>query len=212
MTPKHRLALILFVTLFPTMSTGASERVVQVRPDLARIDAWNRFVQGLLALHQKQISTREVDVHEEALRYGGEAAREYFYREQRFRERASGRELGRIRRDKDDPQRLHLIEVNVYDNGRVVRDYGAIFLPWAQAAPIRTFVNLHAYRDGLHAFRQFDASGDLIYEQCRGEWQGQRVWVDIAEPEVNPNRPASDIDRACFGSLPRQAGAYLTPH
>jgi hypothetical protein len=212
MTPKHRLALTLIAILLPLLNADANERVVQIRPDLAQIEVWNRFVQGLHALHQKQISTREIDVHEEELRYGGEAAREYFYHEQRFRERGSQRELSRIRRDKDHPERLHLIEVNVYDNGRVVRDYGAIFLPWAQAAPIRTFINLHAYRNGLHAFRQFDASGDLIYEQCQGEWQGQRVWVDITEPKVNPNRPASEIDRACFAALPRQAGAYLTPH
>jgi hypothetical protein len=54
---------------------------------------------------------------------------------------------------------VHIVEVNVYENGKLVRDYGSVTLPWAPLQPVRTFINLHHNNGRLHSFRQYDLFG-----------------------------------------------------
>ena len=93
-------------------------------------------------------------------------------------------------------------------DGRVVRDYGALYLPWAHNAPI---ITLHRYHDDLHAMRQFNASGERIYEQCRGTLAGAKVDIELDWGEISPRSAASPTYRECFEGLQEIAGIYLTP-
>lgn len=57
-------------------------------------------------------------------------------------------------------------------------------LPVQWVAPIQTLVNFHASNGKLSAFRQFDASGYLIYEACKGEYQGKKVDIGLEEDDL----------------------------
>jgi hypothetical protein len=112
---------------------------------------------------------------------------------------------------------LHSIEVYFYDDqGRVIRDYSATYLPEHRNAPIQTLVALHGYSNGLHAFRTFDASGVRIYEVCRGTYDGQAVDIALDEVEMgtelqNPDSiMKTDTYRACFSTVPVNSGTYHT--
>ena len=104
------------------------------------------------------------------------------------------------------------------DQGRVVRDYAAAYLPEGRNAPIQTLINLHAYNGGLHAFRQFDASGSRIYEFCEGNHGGEPVRLQLFEEDLVGTSEAAErilaspVYSACFEGLPAQAGRYLDPH
>ena len=113
---------------------------------------------------------------------------------------------------------LHSIEVYVRDDeGRVLRDYGASFLTTHRNSPVQTLINLHNYDQGLHGFRQFDASGDRIYEFCEGRYQGEAVQIRLFEDDLVGTDPRMDRVmesaeyEACFGGLPAGPGEYLTP-
>jgi len=61
----------------------------------------------------------------------------------------------------------------VYEQGRLVRDFGSISMPWAPLHPVRTFINLHYYHGELHSFRQYDFFGQVGYEFCAGNLAGK---------------------------------------
>lgn len=178
-----------------------------------QVRQWNRFAQALFELHEKAVASHEVRESEEAGRHGGEFAGRYSFREVSYHDAKSGRLLSRIRRGTDSPDKIQMIDVFIYDpSGRVTRDYTAIYLPWARNAPIRTYINLHQYQDGLHGFRQFDASGNRLYEQCRGKYSGGQVDLSLEDYRIDENITATTAYRACFGKLPATADNYLTPH
>lgn len=177
-----------------------------------QVKAWNDFSAALYALHQRQVAAHPVRQTEETGQYGGEFARRFFYTEISYYDTASGRLLSRVRHDRDKPETLHEVEVYLYDDaGRVVRDYAFIYLPWARNAPIRTFINLHGYNGELHGYRQFDASGNRIYEYCRGRLAGREVNMALNEEDIEPKVQSSAAYRACFAGLSNSAGVYLTP-
>ena len=113
---------------------------------------------------------------------------------------------------------MHSVEVFVHDDeGRVIRDYIAAYLPTYRNAPTQTLISLHRYQDQLHAFRTFDASGYRIIERCTGSLKGREVNLLLDEDEIaealgDPGSiMASDEYRACFGNLQAEAGKYLQP-
>ena len=209
---NYRVAFVALLT-----STGAyaadDQNVVDSMIDVEHVRVWNRFAEQVVALHQRQIAELEVRVEERTGQYGGEMANRFRFREASYYEVNSGRLLSRVRWDRDHPDEVQLAEVYLYDpGGRVQRDYSFIYLPWGRGAPIRTFISLHGYSDGLHAMRQFDASGQPIYESCEGTFDGQRVEIRLPEERLGTPVSASASYQRCFAALPAVAGNDLSPH
>ncbi len=170
------------------------------------------FHRAVYALAEQELAKAPTRVETESGEYAGSAAAQYRYTESRYYDAQSGRLIARIRRDANKPEALHIIEVNIYDQqGKVVRDYGSISLPWAPQLPVRTMINLHHYAGELHSFRQFDMYGDAVYESCSGRFQNRPLRLDLegAEIAAQANTPTY---RACFDGLSSQALAYLNPH
>lgn len=187
----------------------ARERTVSV--DKAQVLAWNRFAKGLYDAHRQLIDGRSIRKEE---RVGGYARHPRYYREISYFEPSSDRLLARVRWERDRPSILHSVELFIYSpDGRLIRDYGAYYLPGARNAPIQTLINFHHREADLHAFRQFDASGERLFEKCKGQWFGEPVSIEIEEPLIAT--PASltnsEAYTACFGFLPASAGAHVDP-
>lgn len=214
MTNRHvRTAGLAAALTVATLWCSAVSALQTLSVDHQQVRRWNRFAEALLERHHRQLESRRVIRSE---RIGGYAGRPGFYRELRFVDVASGRLLSVLRWERDDPTALHGIEVYEYGpDGRVLRDYLADYLPVHRNAPIQTLVNVHNYRDGLHAFRQFDASGVRIYEQCRGEWRGEQVIVSLEQDELPintgavPEQVGEALYASCFDGLPEDVDAHL---
>ncbi len=200
--------LITGSTVLPGLSLSR-ERSITV--DNAQVLAWNRFAKGLYDAHRHAVSKRPLRKEE---RVGGYHRRPDYYREESYYDVGTGRLVSRVRWVRENPSLMHTIEFYVYDKaGRLSRDYGAYYLPDARNAPVQTLINFHHRENDLHAFRQFDASGERLYEKCRGTWFGEPVSIDIEEPLVaTPARlTTSEAYTACFGFLPSSAGTHVDP-
>lgn len=194
------LALIFELSAFPVVAQTLSD-VQRAQP----------FTAQLFNLHEKAIASDKLSQTVTEGRYEGEMAKSYSYREIIYKSIGSGATVSRVRWDSDRSGVLDELAVNVLDDrGRIVRDYQVIYLPWMLSVPVRTFINLHAYDGGLHSYRQFDASGARIYEQCRGTLGKEKVDLSLEAEDIKPvaNTPAY---RACFAGLPATPGIYLTP-
>jgi lipoprotein NlpI len=179
-------------------------------PDHVRI--WNRFVDALYQLHLQQLRETEVYTQSRGGGYGSGATGREFYREVSYYTASSGRLLSRIQWENHEPHSIHTIQVYLYDTeGRVSVDYHAGYLPEFRNAPIRTLVNLHRYRDELRAFRQFDASGRRLYEQCRGRLNGEPVWLEQEFFPPPEEVRESGLYARCFDALDETAGPHLDP-
>lgn len=206
--------LILILTLVVSNAAFAADEInaVDSMVDVEHSRTWNRFAERVVALHRQQIAGRKVRVEKRVGNYGGEMAKRYRFHEASYYDDGSGRLLSRVRSDRDRPEDVQIAEVYVHDNnGRVQRDYAFIYLPWGRGAPVRTFVSLHDYRDGLHVYRQFDASGKPIHERCQGTFDGRRVEISLPEERVGEVGNDADTYRRCFSGLPQTADAYLAP-
>lgn len=191
---------------------GGFVRAAQVDVNEQQVKTWNRFSETLLNLHKQQLNGREIRKTEEAGRYGGEMAKNYSYKDIEYYDAKTGRLLSRVRWDGDKPDIYHIVEVFVYDDaGRLVRDFSSIYLPWARNAPIRTFVNLHRHSGDLHAYRQFDASGRRLYEQCKGRVSDETIEISLDSQDITAQATASPEYKVCFAAMPETAGDYLTP-
>lgn len=204
------ITMLLFAG-FSALAAPAQEKKLTGFEEEARL--WNQFAKKTRALHKQQLTGRTIRKTEVVERYNGLAAREYSYKETKYYDAKSGLLLSRVRVDRDRPENLHLIEVFIHDaQGRVIRDFSAIYLPWSQHAPMKTMINFHGYHQDVHAFRQFDASGARIYEQCMGKLSGTHVDISLEEGEIGPPTTASDVYQECFDGVPEKVGAYLLPH
>jgi len=203
-------AAVLLFTVFTALAADA--QIMQVKTDENQVTSWNRFAEKAYDLHKRQIAGRAIHKTEVAGQYYGTAARGFAYTETSYHDARTGLLLSRVRVDRDRPETLHIIEVFIYDGqGHVIRDYAAIYLPWIQNAPIRTMINLHRYNRDLHAYRQFDASGARVYEQCKGRHTGARVDISLYEHEIRLPATASDAYQACFAGVQQTAGIYQSP-
>ena len=187
----------------------------QLRADDQQVSQWNKFVDELYRLHERQIDGRKIKTTEQI---DGYHMMPEFYREVFYYDKDSGRLLSRVAWEREHPDRLHEIEVFVYDErGRVKRDFLARFLPIYRNAPVQTLINFHGYSGDAHSFRQFDASDNLIYENCRGNLNGEEILIDLEEDQImqaktRENSIMDSLDyEVCFGDLPRSAGKYLRP-
>lgn len=201
------------VLLCAAFSAWASSPQIQhMEVDEDHVTSWNRFAGKVYDLHQRQIASRDIRQAEVTGEYGGTAANGYAYKETSYYDARTGLLLSRVRVDRDRPRIVHIVEVFLYDQqGRVARDFAAIYLPWSQNAPMRTMINVHQYNRDLHAYRQFDASGERVYEQCKGRHAGETVEISLEQQEINPRSTASAAYQTCFSGVQQTAGAYLSP-
>jgi len=208
-----RLIPVAVVLLGTMVSAWASSpQVKHMEVDADHVTSWNRFADRVYALHSRQIAGREIRQTEMVGVYNGTAASGYRYKETSYYDAHTGLLLSRVRVDRDRPKILHVVEVFLYDEqGRVARDYAALYLPWSQNAPMRTLINVHQYNRELRAYRQFDASGNRVYEQCKGMHAGVKVGISLEQQEIGPPTTASDAYRACFAGVQQTAGVYLSP-
>ncbi len=177
----------------------------------SRVQVWNNFVKNLEAAHEFLFKTHGLI---EETGTGGYMRDPEFYREHSYTDPKSGKLFSRIRRETKNPGNIHSIEIIFYDqSGRVAVDYLATYLPIYRNAPVQTTISLFAYNDGLTAFRQFDASGDVIFEKCTGTHEGAAVefgYDDTSLPPPVSKVPAA-IYQACVKGLPARAGKFLRP-
>lgn len=176
-----------------------------------QVHAWNAFAESLLRIHgywTQTIKTRQREV------IGGYSRLPDFYREVETRDAKSDRLLSRIRWERAAADRVHSIELMMYDEkGRLSVDYAAAYLVQHRNAPIQTLINVHFYDAGLHAYRQFDASGIIIFERCTGTHFGEKIDLTLDEPIGPPpaHIVSDEIYVACFGLLPLTGDYYLRP-
>jgi hypothetical protein len=203
-------AAVLLMTALSTWAANPTPRQLDI--DETQVVSWNRFAARLYDFHKQRLAGRDVRQTETTVEYGGTMAKGYFYKETSYHDARSGLLLGRVRVDRDKPEILHMVEVFLHDDqGRLIRDYAAIYLPWSQNAPIRTMINVHHHQSGLSAYRQFDASGNRIYEQCKGAVSGKKVEISLEQQEINARSTGTQTYRACFAGVQETAGIYLSP-
>jgi hypothetical protein len=201
------------VSLACLLFMGTAHAADPMKQDNQHVRTWNRFAEQVYQLHQQLTQSKGIS---KKTRVGGYAQMPAFYREVRFYR--GDRLISKVQWEKDNPDRLHTIEVFIHDEqGRVIRDYVAAYLPTYRNAPTQTLISFHRYQDQLHAFRSFDASGYRIIERCTGSLNGQNVNLLLDEDEIyealgdSQGIMASETYQACFGDLQTEAGKYLTP-
>ncbi len=194
-----------------------------VRENTTQVKTWNKFADDLLTVRthlQKKYTTHSTKTSAD---YGGSFSQGMGYTETSHFNKGNGHILTRVRHQRITPGdsrngHINYVEIYIYDkSGRLVRDYLAAYLPGYRNAPIQTLINFHKNVDDLNAFRQFDASGRRIYEQCTGEFFNETVDISLEDYEI-PNHAGELTDtfvreayRACFDGLPVSASSYLNP-
>lgn len=213
----YRFFIVLAVT---TLSVAAgvthADSVMTINRGLVdEATRWNQFVDELYELHKQHIAGKDLDIKE---RTGGYFRLKNFYKEQSFYDKKSGKLLSLIQWETKKPKNIHVIQVFFYDKkGRTTRDFAAVYRTGDHDDPMITEINLHDYRRGLHAFRQFNASNEIIYERCSGKWRGQTVEIrlgilELEEYRDEPNTVMTSPQyKVCFGDIPMTAGKYLKP-
>ncbi len=214
---KRFLRCIAFAGCCSLFAIGTATAEIQaetLKEDNVHVRTWNAFARNLEALHHRL--TDGVEGIEVKTSVGGYAGRPKFYREEDYY--LEGRLVSRVQRESANPDNLHAIEVYIHDDqGRVIRDYAAAFLPHYRNAPVQTLITLHRYNGDLHAFRSFDASGYRIVERCDGTLDGRDVQILLDEDEIDDaigdpdGIMATPEYKACFGDLAEKAGKHLMP-
>ncbi len=193
----------------------ASDQPMPENPGDARAAAWNRFADAVYALHERQIESRDVIPHE---RVGSYVDFPKFYKEVTYKDATDKRILSRIRWETRPPGNIHTMEVFVYDeSGRLLRDYVVSYLLTHRNAPFVTLINLHGYADHAHGYRQFDASGEKLYEQCVVTRDGRETRIEIHDDEFPfAHEPPLEVMttaeyKSCFDEVPVKLGRYADP-
>lgn len=214
-TGKFAVTALVAGCIVISGSAGADQSRTVVS-DNNQVTRWNRFFDNIYVLHKRLIAGRKIETVSEI---GGYQRHPNFYKEIKYYDKETGKLISKIDWEVKNPKRIHAIEVYVYDRkNRLIRDYSAWYLPDARNAPRGTFINLHTYNKKLHAFRQFDASDNRIYEICEGRYRGKVIYIslwelDIIDAEENPDSIMSKaVYKKCFNGLPeKSAGVYLKP-
>ena len=203
------LGVLFTVTIFPPSTVFAAE---PMKNDNQHIRVWNKFVADTLNLHQKLTAAKNLQVK---TRIGSYANVKNFYIEHQYFNK--GKLVSQVQWEKDNPDTLHTIEVYVHDHkGRVIRDFLAAYLPFYHNAPTQTLASFHHYNGQLHAFRSFDASGDMVLERCTGkDMKGQAVNLLLDEDDLlnDPDELIGSKEyKDCFAGLKQQElGKYIIP-
>ena len=202
--------------ILATMSLLALTQVGALEEDNQHTITWNTCARNIYALHQRLIV--DMDVRVEKRKGGYSNIEGWHYLEEKYFDKNTGKLISQIQWDGSADNQLHTIEVYIRDEqGRIIRDYVAAYLPSYHTAPTQTLISLHRYHNELHAFRTFDASGYRIVERCQGSYQGKPVEILLDEDEIAELQYEKDSVmqsaeyQACFGDLQTEAGIYLIP-
>ena len=206
--------IVVFVigTVLPV--TGFAENDASMKEDNHHIRKWNAFANDALKLQQELVKNEPCDVKRSV---GGYAGNKDFYVQEQYISKRTGKLVCQLQWEKANPDVLHSIEVYVHDDeGRVIRDYTAAYLPGYNNAPVQTLVSFHQYSGKLHGFRSFDASGDLTLERCEGEYKGKAFEFlmdedDLYAAYMNGNPIEEKVYSHCVGNLTDNPGKYLKP-
>jgi len=215
-TKKYYIYLFVFLMQAVLPPLQAKENISQMKVDVKQVTQWNNFADSLYVLHQALIKNTPIRTEENVGGYGGVTAGD-FYTEIRYYDKNTGRLLSKIQWELERPDVIHNIEIFIYENGRLVRDYYAGYLPHHRNAPLHTMVNFYGDEDELLSFRQFDASGERIYEQCSGKHFAEVVDISLENDEwLSPigeslKMISSEPYIACFGNTPKEVGMYINP-
>ena len=214
---RHPFLICLIILGHVLLAGGVAQarELAVMKTDQDQVRVWNRFADDLHHVHQYLISSHAT---RKVTSTGGYANRPDFFQQIEYFDRDSGLLLSRVQRETANPARIHTMEIFAYDrNGHLKRDYLIAYLPVHRNAPVQTLINVHAYSDGLHSFRQFDASGNRIYEQCSGTFFGEQILISLDEDEF-PSSGSGLADEteeqaylACFEYLPLVADPFLSP-
>jgi tetratricopeptide (TPR) repeat protein len=183
--------------------------------DYQHISSWNEFFKRVYALHLYQLSKHDVYTKTS---HGGYWGKTDFYREVKYYNSENDQLLAKIQWEIAKPDQIHVIEVYVYNqHNQLQRDYLVAFLPEHRNAPIQTLVNLHYHDREFHSYRQFDASGARIYEECKGRYFNEPLFISLMEDDFYTQDKFTlatlngDAYLACFEHLPIRAQHYLNP-
>lgn len=212
---RRSFTCLLFFSLLTLVMPLQADNQAAMKEDNEHIRRWRAFAQNSLELHKKLVKQQAVT---KKTSIGGYSHLPNYYQEEQFFSKRSGKLISRVRWNREDLKELHTIEVFIYDDkNRVVRDYSAAYLPHYRNAPNQTLISLHAYNNGTHAFRTFDATGDHILDRCEGNLAGKKVNILLDEDELYEGQGEengvmqSQTYKVCTKGLPQQAGKYLTP-
>lgn len=206
---KYKMMILSLCMPFAVSTALATEAM---KGDSKHVRVWNKFANDTLALHNKLTAGKKLDV---TTRVGGYANVKNFYVENRYFEK--GRLVSQVQWEKEAPKTLHTVEVYVHDKqGRVIRDYMAAYLPFYHNAPTQTLISIHHYEGDLHAFRSFDASGDVVLERCTGKGtKGQNINMLLDEDDLinDPDDMIGSKDyKSCFNGFKQATlGKYIIP-
>jgi len=212
--------LILVCLLFPFALSSATSatRDARMKEDKIQVKQWNNFVSELYQLHLAQTKKVPIKTTETIGGYGGGFSNKEFYREISYFNKNNNNLLSKIQWEIKKPDTIHAIEVFLYnEQNKIKTDFYARFLPYARNAPVQTLINLHNYNDELHSFRQFDASGELIYETCRGKFFNKKINLHLDNEEIldfrnnNSDEFVNETYAACFLNVAKTASSYLLP-
>lgn len=210
-------AILLSFIMVILSPVNATQNTI-MKTDKVHVKKWNNFVSELYQLHVNKTKNIPIRTTETIGGYGGGFANKEFYREVSYINKNTNKLISKIQWEVDNPNTIHTIEIFLYDaQGKIKTDYYARFLPYARNAPVQTLINLHNYNDDLHAFRQFDANGELIYETCRGRFFNQEVNLHLDNEEIqdfkvnNTDEYLEETYNACFLDLTQTATDYLSP-
>jgi hypothetical protein len=203
--------IIISILLMPFMFSVAVA-TEPMKGDNKHVRVWNKFANDSLKLHKKLTKGKKLQVK---TLVGSYANVKDFYIEHRYFD--NGKLISQVQWEKDDPKTLHTIEVYVHDKqGRVIRDFMAAYLPFYHNAPTQTLISIHHYVGKLHAFRSFDASGDVVLERCEGiNEKGQTVNLLLDEDDLynDPDEIMGSKEyNRCFDGLKQEKlGKYIIP-
>ena len=125
--------------------------------DQQQVAEWNRFVDDLYNLHKRQLEGKAIRTEE---RIDGYHQMPEFYREVMYYDASNGRLLSRVAWERENPDRLHEIEVFQHDTeGRVILD-------------TTTFERAELKQEQIHAF-----GTDWRVSECVGSMSA------VIEPE-----------------------------
>ncbi len=214
MTTKYNYTWFLG-TVMAMLFVSVNASAETVRGDNEHARKWNKFADDVLVLHKHLTTKTETS---KKTRLGGYFGNPKFYKEDGYYEKTTGKLISLVQWELQNPNLMHSIEVFVRDDqGRILRDYSAAYLPNYRNAPTQTLVSLHIYNGELHAFRTFEATGDRIVERCTGKLKNEDVNFILDEDEIAHAMGGSTdvmerVDyKACFKGMPDEAGKYLTP-
>lgn len=208
------LAVLVTTALFSMQAMAQSASFTEGLQK--RSKQWNDFVDNLHSLHKTRLANVEYRVEESIGGYGGTTDNLRFYKEEKYFDK-NNRLLSIVKWETQNPKNIHMIDVYIYDDkGRMLREYSATFLPMRRAAPFDTLITRHYYKDDIHSSREFDASDDLLYEQCQTISKPVKTFFALHYEDIPDSYREIELEkqakyRECFDHTDRSASPYNNP-